>query len=215
MKSVEPGKNRETDSPTVQERLARVQQAIARVDKRSEERTREVLERRARALARVPQRGIVTSEVLEVAIFKLGAERFGIEARFIREVGRLRDFTPVPGLPDFVVGVTNLRGEVLAVVDLCRFIGIPRIDLTDLSRLIVLGEEAAEFGVLADETYEVADIAAGALHPPPALLRGLEREFVRGVTEDALIILDGRALLRDPRLFFDQGDESGRSGTAA
>jgi purine-binding chemotaxis protein CheW len=167
----------------------------------------EILRRRAVALAKPAARARADESALDVATFRLGREIYGIEARYVREVLRFTDYAPVPGLPDFFIGVTNLRGEILAVVDLGRFLGIDRVGVTDLSRLVILGEEAAEFGVLADDTREVVNVSESSLHRPPGTLGTTARACVRGVTAEALVVLNGAALLADPRLRFDQGDE--------
>ncbi len=162
------------------------------------------MEERARALARVPLEAVSATEGPEAMVFVLGAERYAVETRLVLEILRLVDLTPVPGLPDYVMGVINLRGEVLAVVDLRCFLGLPAAGLTDLSRVLVLGSERAEFGVLADEVSGMARVRAEELRPPPTTVGGPGRACLRGIAADALIVLDGDALLRDPRLHIDQ-----------
>ncbi len=83
-----------------------------------------MLDERARALARVPPAAPKASEVLEIATFALANEHYGVETRFVREVVRMADFTPLPGAPSFLVGVLNLRGEILALIDLRTFFGV-------------------------------------------------------------------------------------------
>jgi purine-binding chemotaxis protein CheW len=192
----------------VRRRLARALAAAEAGDRLTPERARALLEERARALARPPA---ATSDagVLHLVTFALANERYGIEARHVRAVARLSDYTPVPGAPDFLLGVMNLRGEVLAVVDLRKFLGAAVRGVSDLSRVLVLGADRAEFGILADEAHEVRPLAADAVLDPPASVAGIGREYLLGVTADALIILDGAVLLRDPRLFIDQGEEAG------
>ena len=85
---------------------------------------RELLDRRARQLARVPDAPPRAGEVLELVGFVLAGARYGIESRFVREVARLTRFTPVPGTPAFVLGITNLRGEILALFDLRHLLGV-------------------------------------------------------------------------------------------
>ena len=166
-----------------------------------------ILRERARALARPVADAAKEEETLAIAIFRLGEERYAIEARFVLEVTRPDETTPVPGLPEFFLGVTNRRGEILAVVDLARFLGIDRGAESDRSRLIVLGDAAPEFGIIADEVEEICRIAERALHPPSTGLGGARRAYVRAVTSDALVVLDGAALLADERFFVDQGEE--------
>ena len=160
---------------------------------------RDVLEFRARQLARVPPEPPRAGEVLELVGVVLAGERYGIESQFVREVARLTRFTPVPGTPPFVVGVTNLRGEILALFDLRHLLGLA-VGLTDLSRIVVLGERRREFGLLADSASEI-------LYVPGHSLAQTEmawgRAYVRGVTPDGVIVLSGETLLSDPRLTLD------------
>jgi purine-binding chemotaxis protein CheW len=163
---------------------------------------REVLEARARQLARVPDEPARAGEVLELVGFVLAGERYGIESRFVREVARLFRFTPVPGMPGFVLGVTNLRGEILALFDLRQLLGVVAEGVTDLGRIVVLGENRREFGLLADAASEI-------LYVPRTRLAQTEtawgRTYLQGVSPDGVIVLSGEALLNDPRLTIDQG----------
>ena len=130
---------------------------------------------------------------------------YGIESRFVREVARLFRFTAVPGTPAFVLGVTNLRGEILALFDLRQLLGVVAEGITDLGRIVVLGEHRREFGLLADAASEI-------LYVPGASLAQTEtawgRAYVRGVSPDGVIVLSGEALLNDPRLTIDAGQDS-------
>ena len=124
------------------DRLGRVPRAASTARRRgarrkslrlSPEQAKAVLDERARALARVPPAAPKASEVLEIATFALANEHYGVETRYVREVVRLADYTPLPGAPAFLVGVLNLRGEILALIDLRTFFGVPARGLTDLA----------------------------------------------------------------------------------
>jgi purine-binding chemotaxis protein CheW len=184
----------------------------------SPDRAKAIMDERARLLARVPAAKPRAAEMLEIATLKLADERYAVEARHVREVLRSGELTPVPGAPEFLVGLVNLRGEILAVVDLRRFLGLGGAELTDRSRIIVLGHQRAEFGVLADEVHEVTTVPIDEVLAPAAPTLALPevgegrvggREFLRGVTKDALIILDGARLLKESGLFIDQSDPGG------
>jgi purine-binding chemotaxis protein CheW len=166
---------------------------------------REILDQRARQLAQVPEARPRAGEVLELVGFVLAGERYGIESRFVREVARLTRFTPVPGTPAFVLGITNLRGEILALFDLRQLLGVVAEGVTDLGRIVVLGENRREFGLLADAASEI-------LYVPGASLAQTEtawgRAYVRGVSPDGVIVLSGEALLSDPQLTIDPGQDA-------
>ena len=192
----------------VRERLARAQAAATAALEPPPERVRALMDERARALARPPAQSEET-DAIAVMTFALGTERYAIETEYAREVVRLTDFSPVPGAPDFVLGVTNLRGEVLCLVDLRTFFDVPSNGLTDLSRIVVVGIETAEFGILVDEAFEMATLRPNDVVPPSESVAGIGREYLLGVTREALIVLDGAALLRDPRLFVNQDERAG------
>ncbi len=168
------------------------------------ESVREVLAERARLLARVPDEAPRAGEVLELVGFVLAGQRYGIESRFVREVARLVCFTPVPGTPPFVLGVTNLRGEILALFDLRQLLGVVAQGVTDLGRIVVLGEHRREFGLLADAASEILYVPSTSL-AQTATAWG--RAYVQGVSPDGVVVLSGEALLRDPTLTIDPGKD--------
>src|SRR5262249_19708792 len=148
----------------VRKRLERAIAATEEAARISPERARAVMDERARALAR-PTVQTAPADGLEVVVFRLGSERYGIETGHVREAARLADLTPLPGAPDFLAGVTNLRGQILAVIDLGQFLDIAARGLTDLPWLLVLGSDRAEFGVLAEAASEVVMLSAAQVSP--------------------------------------------------
>jgi purine-binding chemotaxis protein CheW len=200
------GRGAPLDWQEVHDRLARAREGLTTVDALSPEAARALMDERARALARAPTDSRTAGETLEIITFALGRERYAIETRFVREVTRLVDFTPVPGAPEFVLGVTNLRGDVLAIVDLRKFFRVADRGVTDLSRVLVLGTGEAELGILADVVESIDRLPVAEALTAPEAVTGIGGVFLRGVTRDALIVLDGGALLSNERLFVDQSE---------
>jgi purine-binding chemotaxis protein CheW len=209
MKPTQRAPRKAIDWEEVRRRLARAAEASEEALHLSPERIKAVMDERAEALARVPAAPARAAETLEIAVFALANERYGVETRYVREVVRMTDYALLPGAPPFLFGVANLRGEILALIDLRAFFGVPSRNLTDLTRVLVLGDQRAEFGIMADAAQEVAVLRVDEIHPAPDSASGVGREYLRGVTADALIVLDGAALLQDGRLFIDQGEEAG------
>lgn len=187
----------------VRERLDRAIAATDAAFQPSPARARELLEERARLLAR-PLLRPSPEAMLEVLVFSVGRERYAIGAQHVREVVRLIDFTAVPGLPAHFLGVTVLRGELLPIVDLRQLFTGPTVGVSDLSRVIVLGAPAPELGLLADEAHALVELPVAQVLEPPARAGGINRELILGVTCDALIVLDAPKLLADPNLGADQ-----------
>jgi purine-binding chemotaxis protein CheW len=165
------------------------------------ERTREVLAERARRLALATERAEPAVAALELLPFRLGREHYAIETRYAREVVRLTAFTAVPSTEDFLLGVANLRGEIVPVFDLMRFFGFASQGLSDRSRVIVVGGAEVEFGIIADLVQAIERVPVAALVADAVFEGQRGGECVRGVTREAMIVLDGAALIKDRRLF--------------
>lgn len=159
-----------------------------------------ILTARARALARPLERTPEGDELPALA-FSIRSEAFVIEASFVREVVGLRAVVGLPGAPQAVRGLTTYRGEILPAIDLGAVVGLPGGGLGAALWLIVLGTEAAEFGLLADEIAGVTRVRADDLRPLPEDAAPAARRLARGITADAATLLDGAALLAATDLF--------------
>ncbi len=200
------------DWARAKDRLSQGALAAEEANRLSPQRVLAVLAERARAIARVPADAPAAGALLEVMRFRLGNEQYALETSYLREVLRPKEITPLPGAPAFLAGVANLRGQILAVFDLRPFFGIAAGPATEQNRVMVLGRERIEFGVLTDAVHEVALLRVDELREPPDSVSGAVAEYVRGVTADALILLDGAALLTDTRLYIDLGDDLPEGG---
>jgi len=158
-----------------------------------------VLEARARVAAKPPLKPD-ESERLEVLAFTLAGESYGVETRHVVEVRKVRELTPLPCTPRLVAGVLNLRGQILAVLDLRVFFELPGAGLTELNRVIVLRGPDTQFGLLADAVDGVRSVAVSELQEGLPTLTGVREQFLRGITGQMLAVLDGDRLLTDAAL---------------
>ena len=134
----------------VHRRLEASQAALERGWVLKEEEKKEILHARARALAREPKKKEEIEKSIEVVEFLLAYERYGIESRFVREVYPLRELTPLPCTPAFVLGIINVRGQILSVIDIKKFFDLPEKGLTDLNKVIIVHGGGLDLGILAD-----------------------------------------------------------------
>lgn len=162
--------------------------------------TAQILRARARALARPPEHAPAAETMLDVLEFRLARERYAIETRYVREVYPLKDLTPLPCTPPFVLGVVNVRGRIFPVVDLKQFFDLPEQGLTDLHRIILLEGNDLELGLLADATVGVRSIPVESLQPSLPTLTGIRGEYLKGVTAEHLVVLDVARILADPNI---------------
>ncbi len=159
-----------------------------------------ILRARAQALAQAPPKREISETDLEVVEFTLAHEVYGVEAAYVREIHPLRDLTPLPCTPPFVLGLVNVRGQILTVIDIKKFFGLPEKGLTDLNKVILLYSEGLEFGVLADAILGVRRVAPSKLQPSLPTLTGIREEFLKGVTPERVVILDAGKLLSKSNL---------------
>jgi purine-binding chemotaxis protein CheW len=182
------------DWAAIRRRVDAAGQALSGVTEAGPEHDRAVLEARARTLAR-PAASASATDMLEVITFTLANERYAIESRYVVEVFRLKELSPLPGAEHPVFGMTAWRGELLTILDLRTVLGLPATALNDLSRVIVLGLPRPVFGVLADAVLELGTLPASSIQTPPEGAAA-KRDHLRGVTPEAVLVLEGQSLLR-------------------
>jgi purine-binding chemotaxis protein CheW len=162
--------------------------------------TKKILHERAELLAREPADAQAASEQLEIVEFLLGNERYGLAAEHVREIDPLRDFTPVPCTPPFVLGLINVRGQILTVLDIRKFFDLPQKGITNANKVLILRTPEMEVGILADEILGMRWIPLHDLQPSLPTLTGIRAEYLRGVTSDRLVVLDAARILSDKRI---------------
>ena len=168
----------------------------------------EILRARARTLARPPDDAPAAATLLDVLEFRLAQERYALETRYVREVCPLKDLTPIPCTPPFVLGIVNVRGRILPVLDLKKLFDLPEQGLTDLHRIILVEAHEVEFGLLADATVGVRSIPADTLQPSLPTLTGIRSEYLKGVTAERLVVLDVGRILADPKIIVHEEVEN-------
>jgi purine-binding chemotaxis protein CheW len=202
-----PRINQGVDWSAIHQRVERAREALAQGAAPAGLESRAILRRRAQALAQEHGQSGPAAARLEIVEFSLAAETYGFEAAFVREVYPLKEFTPLPGVPAFVLGIINVRGQILSIVNLKTFFDLPDKGLGQLNKLIILHNEQMELGILADDILGARSIELGALQPAPATVSGIGAQYVRGVTSERVIILDADKLLSDDQIIVHQAPD--------
>lgn len=159
----------------------------------------QILRTRARALAQ-PRESLIREETITLLEFRLAQERYAVETRYVHEVHPLRELTSLPGTPPFLRGIVNLRGRIVAVLDLKRFFDLPETGFTDLHRVVVVRGNDMEVGLLADVVAGVHELPVKRMQPSLPTLTGIRAQYLMGVTDERLVVLDVARVLADPRI---------------
>ena len=165
---------------------------------------RQILRTRAQALARPRERAGVAESSLELLEFRLARESYALETRHVREVYPLKNLTPLPCTPPFVLGIVNVRGRITPVIDIKKFFDLPDKGLTDLHRVILVGNDDLELGLLADVIVGVRTLPLDALQASLPTLTGIRADYLKGVTAERLVVLDLDRILADPKIIVDE-----------
>jgi purine-binding chemotaxis protein CheW len=167
-----------------------------------------ILKARAKALARPPVEARHKGAVLDVVEFALAQERYAILTDAVREVYPLKDLTPLPCCPGFLLGIVNVRGQILPVIDIKKFFELPEQGITDLNKVIIVHGEQMDLGILADVVIGVREVPLEALEPSLPTLVGIREEYLKGITPDRLVILDAEKILSDPKIIVNEEVEA-------
>lgn len=136
--------------------------------------------------------------VVQWVTFRLDSETYGINVMQIQEVIRVNDIAPVPGAPDYVLGIINLRGNVVTVMDIRKRFGLAPRDMDDGTRVVIIETQGYVMGLLVDSVAEVVDIRASQMESAPNVGNDDSARFIQGVCSrdgELLILVDLGKLL--------------------
>ncbi|MFA8343253.1 MAG: chemotaxis protein CheW [Rhodothermaceae bacterium] len=133
----------------------------------------------------------VTDEILQLVSFKIGEEEFGVEILKVQEINRMLSITKVPNAPSFVEGVVNLRGKVIPIIDLRSRLNMEKKESDSKTRIVVVEIDGKIVGFIVDEVSEVLRIPRNITEAPPAVVAGIDSDYITAVgkLEDRLLIL--------------------------
>ncbi len=136
------------------------------------------------------EKGFTVEREMQLVAFKVGREDFGVDVKKVEGVISLVDITRMPRTPDFVEGIINLRGQIVAVVDLGTRLGIESAERGAETRIVVVEAQDVKVGLIVDSP-EVININKDDIEASPMLTSTVDSSFIRGVVklEDRLLIL--------------------------
>ncbi len=165
----------------------------------------QILEARARILARPPKEDFAEGETLYLQSFLLGKERYGVDIELIQETQPLgsQKWAAVPCTPDFITGAVNIRGRIYPIMDVARFFGLPTRPLSETAHVLLVRSvnsegEVMELSLLADELPQAVRVSQNEVKASTVTISARAQEFIQGITDDMLIILNLNRLLSDP-----------------
>ena len=132
--------------------------------------------------------------------FRLQNEKYGINVMQVQEVLRVSEIAPVPGAPDYVLGIINLRGNVVTVIDTRKRFGLIPKEMDDSTRIVIIESDDQVVGILVDSVAEVVDLRVSEMEAAPNVGTEESAKFIQGVAShdsELLILVDLNRLLTD------------------
>ncbi len=148
-----------------------------------------------------PVEEVKSKDTITVITFKLGDEWYGLETKYATEIRAVPIIIEVPCTPDFILGVINLRGIIIAIIDIRNFFDIPSQKVTSESHIILFQINEINIGLLVDNVQEIIEFPKTNIKPPIATLSGIKTKFIHGqchINNDLLIIIDLEKLMNIP-----------------
>lgn len=135
--------------------------------------------------------------------FMLDGEKYGINVTQVREVLRNIEIAPVPGAPSYVLGIINLRGNVVTIVDTRARFGLRSLDIKEESRIVIIETMDQSVGLLVDSIAEVADILQSQIEQTPNVGNDDSSKYIQGVHSrngELLILIAVEKVLSDDQI---------------
>jgi len=138
--------------------------------------------------------------IMQWVTFSLGEEKYGINVMQVQEVLRVSEIAPVPGAPSYVLGIINLRGNVVTVIDTRNRFGLMSKDQDDATRIVIIETDEHIIGIMVDSVAEVVDLRASDIETAPNVGNDESSKYIQGVTSrdnELLILVDLNKFLSD------------------
>lgn len=141
-----------------------------------------------------------TNDPLQCVTFQLEGETYGINVMLVQEVLRVTEIAPVPGAPDYVLGIINLRGNVVTVIDTRKRFGLPAKEMDDATRIVIIESDQQTVGIVVDGVSEVVNVQHSEIETAPSIGNDETARYIEGVVsrgEELLILVDLNKLLTE------------------
>lgn len=122
-----------------------------------------------------------SEEQLQYSTFYLEDTLCAINIEHVQEINEELNITKVPLSPEYVMGIMNLRGQIVTIINLSMKIGLSPSKITSQSRIMIVSSKGEQIGLLVDKVSEVVTTSKNDISPPPANIQGVQGEFFEGI----------------------------------
>jgi len=129
------------------------------------------------------------NKIIELATFYVGGAVCGMDILKIQEINKLMEMTQVPQAPEYVLGILNLRGQIVTIIDLARKLGLTSTQVNEKTRNIIVNSKSEHVGLLVDKISDVISADKTKIEPPPVNLGGVQGKYFKGVFKTSKLLV--------------------------
>ncbi|MCX7976758.1 MAG: chemotaxis protein CheW [Bellilinea sp.] len=139
----------------------------------------------------------------QLVVFELENEKYGVDIASVEGIIKMQEITRLPHAPEFIEGITNLRGTIVPVVDLRTRFGLPRKEPTRDTRIVIATMDSSKVGIIVDAVTQVIRVPDDKIEPPPQMSVTINSAFIKNIAKlesELVILLDlGKVLSTEER----------------
>lgn len=144
------------------------------------------------------------ASTIQLVVFKLGSERYGVETSQVKEIIRVEEITRIPNAPEFVEGVINLRGQITTIINLRKRFGMEPKEIDTNTRIIVFDHSNNTIGMMVDTVNEVKYLSTKDIDTLPSIITSRsDAKFLKGIgklPDGLLVLIDLNKVLSEDEL---------------
>lgn len=163
----------------------------------------DVLKKRTQWYAQENTEPEQVEERMTVLSFSVGGETYGVETQYVNRVNLIKNLTLLPGTPAFIAGIINVHGKIIPVIDIKIFFELENKENKISDKIIIISVDDADFGILAEEVQGLIEIPHSKIQPILPSLTGVREAFLKGVSDEQMVILDPRKMANDKNIVID------------
>ena len=142
----------------------------------------------------------ISKDYTSMVEFFLTPEKYCLEFSYLKEVLILKELTAIPGVPDFIQGIINVRGRVMSLMNLRKFLGVKETGITEQNKIMIVSHKGLEIALLVDRISRMFPVSNEDIDPAIPGFGGRGAEFIKGMTSQGIIVLDIATMLESKNI---------------
>ncbi len=188
----------------INEKIKKAKSALKEIQKSGLENTTEILRKRAEAMALSEDQDAKNKRYINIIEFTLGQEKYAIQTQELQEVLNSNQIIEIPCTPSHIYGVINLRGKIVSILDLKKYLQLDYVGINDQASVIICTYNKDLVGIVADSISGIKNIEAEKVQTSNPKFKKIKENFIYGITNETVIILNIKNILSEKNIIVNE-----------